>query len=222
MAQLSNHFVEFFKELKKNNEREWFNSNKKSYEQYVKAPFEEIVRLTIEKVQKFDPTIQITPKDAIFRIYRDIRFSKDKTPYKTYVSANISRNGRRSKDLGFFLMINAEEISIGGGAYMLDKDQLKKIRSEITYSGKEFRKIIDDKSFKSMFGELKGEKNKIIPREFKEAYGEEPLIANKQFYYMAEYKDKNIITDKNLVDFIVKHFKQGWAINDFLRRAMED
>jgi len=197
-------------------------SNKKNYEQFVKAPFEEIVGLIIEKVQKFDPAVQITPKDAIFRIYRDIRFSKDKTPYKTHVSANISRNGRRSKDLGFYLMINAEEISIGGGAYMLDKDQLKKVRNEIAYSGKEFRKIIDDKSFRSIFGELKGEKNKIIPGEFKEAYEEEPLIANKQFYYMTEYKDKDIITDKNLVDFIIKHFKQGLAMNDFLRRAMED
>jgi len=95
MSYFTKDFIKFLKGLNKNNEREWFHANKKDYVTHVKDPFKAFVQLIIDKMQKVDPTVVITPKDAIFRINRDIRFSKDKTPYKTNVSAAISAGGRK-------------------------------------------------------------------------------------------------------------------------------
>ncbi|MEL6943413.1 MAG: DUF2461 domain-containing protein, partial [Bacteroidota bacterium] len=104
MKHFTPDFLNFFKDLRANNEREWFHANKKRYEQSVKIPFQAFIADVIEHASIFDPNILITPKDAIFRIYKDTRFSKDKTPYKLHASAVVSRGGRKDlTSIGIYL-----------------------------------------------------------------------------------------------------------------------
>ena len=111
---------DYLKDLSKNNNREWFHANKKAYEKDLKKPFQNLVQQLIDTFQRHDPDIQIQPKEAIFRINRDIRFSKDKTPYKTHVSAIISPKGRKGKEYpGFYFHFEAGRLMMGGGAYFL-------------------------------------------------------------------------------------------------------
>src|SRR5689334_10215404 len=131
-AYFTKEFLDFFNKLEKNNNKEWFDRNKPTYENAVKNPFKKLVEDLIEQIRKHDKDLSTDAKESIFRINRDIRFSKDKTPYKTNVSANISKLGKRSPDHpGFYIQLGADMLMIGGGAYAPDKDQLKKIRDEI-------------------------------------------------------------------------------------------
>jgi len=161
--------------------------NKERYIYSVKIPFELFVQEIIHRIQEEDDTIQITAKEALFRIYRDVRFSKDKSPYKTFASAIISHKGRKDLYLpGFYLEFDDAEIRIYNGAYFLDKNQLYKARKSIQQNLSEFNSLISEKNFKSKFGLTLGDKNKIIPKEFQETYKIQPLIANKEFYYQAK------------------------------------
>lgn len=222
MPYFSNEFIKFFKELDQNNNREWFTKNKKRFEMHVKKPFESFVADCIKEAQKINKDINIEPKDAVFRIYRDIRFSKDKTPYKDHLGAVICPGGRKQhENPGYYVHASAKNLMIGGGAYFLPKDGLYKVRQEITYQPKEFKKIIENKKFKDLYQEIQGEKNKIIPKEFKADAEAQPLIANKQFYFMAELKPK-ILTSDDLIKTVREHFKAGEALNKFLNRALFD
>src|SRR5690606_12857808 len=179
---------------------EWFNENRKTYEQEVKEPIKRFVGEMIARIQKHQPEIKISPSDAIFRINKDIRFSKDKTPYSTHVSANISSQGRKSKEEpGFYFQLSHDKIVIYGGAYMVEPAALQKIRTTIAANPKAFAAVYNDKDFKEKYGTLQGEKNKRIPEELKPAAEKEPLITNKQFYFGAELKAKNI-TEDSLAD----------------------
>lgn len=217
----SNAFLDFFKDLSKHNSTEWFRENKSRYETNVKFPFEQFMGDLLEEVKKFDSTIFQTPKEAILRINRDIRFSADKSPYKLYVAAIVSAAGKQVKEApGWYVQFGADKIAIYGGAYMVDKENLRKIRSEISADLKGFRKLVTEKKFVSHFEEIKGDKNKIIPAEFKADAQIEPLMANKNFYYMVEINPKTIL-EKDLLKTIVNYLKISKPINDFLIRAME-
>ena len=220
MAHFTKDFLKFFQGLAKNNEREWFHANKKDYETHVKNPFKNFVQLIIDKMQAVDPTVVILPKDAIFRINRDIRFAKDKTPYKTNVSAAISAGGRKDHSKpGIYFEMGAEKFGIFSGVYQPDKNQLQNIREGIASQPKEFEKILKDKKFKKIWGEIQGEKNKRIPKEFKEEVETQPLIANKQFYVMAQF-DADKILDPKLDKIIMEHYLAAKPMGDFFYEAI--
>ncbi len=166
-------FVSFFKELSKNNTTAWFNENKKTYERDVKIPFTNFIQHVIEAAAKLDPDIQIEAKEAITRINRDIRFSKDKSPYKLHMSAIISSKGKKDKESpGIYIELSPEHIMIYGGAYMLEKEPLLNVRKYISAHLKEFDKIISEKTFVTLFGSIRGEKNKVLAPEFKMFIGQ--------------------------------------------------
>ncbi len=220
MALLTTQSIKFLRDLKKNNNREWFHENKKRYESDLKKPFHEFVQAVIDGLQKFDPDIQIEPKQAIFRINRDIRFSKDKSPYKTHVGALISAKGRKDKGYpGYYVHLEGGQLMLGGGAYFLDKEPLYALRQKIMTEGKRFEKLLKTKSFKDKFGTLKGDVNKRIPKEFAEAAEAQPLIFNKQFYYMSEHKP-DLALDKAGVKNALAYFKAGKIMNDFFIEAI--
>lgn len=211
----------FFKDLSKNNNREWFHANKKRYEKTVKQPWINFVQELINQLQKTHPEIQIEPKQAIFRINRDIRFSKDKSPYKTHCSAIISKYGRKSKEYpGYYVHLSNGELSIGGGAYFLERGDLSKVRSHIANDPKGFKKAISGKKFVEYFDSVKGEKNKRLPKEFQEAAQVQPLIANKQFYFMANM-DPKLSLKTDFVKNVINHFKAGKVFNEFLIEAIQ-
>lgn len=220
-AYFNQPFIDFFKDLSKHNSTEWFRENKSRYEQHVKFPFEKFMDDLLAEVKKMDASIHQTPKEAILRINRDIRFSNDKSPYKLYVAAIISAAGKQVKEApGWYVQFGADKVAVYGGAYMIDKENLRKVRSEIAADTKGFRKLIKDKKFVELFGEIQGEKNKVIPPEFKSVLADEPLIANKSFYYSAEFSYKEI-TSPDLLKTILKYLKAGKAINDFLIMSMK-
>jgi uncharacterized protein (TIGR02453 family) len=221
MARFTSDFDQFFKDLAKNNNKEWFDSNRKRYETSVKKPFADFVSAAIERIGKVDKEIRIEAKDAIFRINRDIRFSKDKTPYKTSCSAIISPAGRKDHSApGLYFEFGPESMKIFGGAYMPDKEQLFGIRSAIMNDPKGFRKMIDAKPFTALFGEVRGEVNKVLPSEFKAAAKAEPYIANKQFYVMSELPASTVM-DAKLMDIVVAHHKALQPFNAWLAAAMK-
>lgn len=219
MSYFNTSFLKFFKELSKNNTTEWFNENRKTYEKEVKKPFSDFVEEMINRIQKYEPEVQIKPSDAIMRINKDIRFSKDKTPYNTHVAANISAYGKKDKSYpGFYFQLSPEGIMIYGGAYIVENTTLQNIRNHIADNLKGFSTAYNDKVFKANFGKIQGEQNKRIPTEFQAVSEKEPLIANKQFYYSASLKS-DIITSDELPDKLMEYYHAGKKVNDFLKLA---
>ncbi len=222
MAWFTSAYNDFFKDLAKHNDREWFAANKKRYERDVKKPFESFITDMILRMQAVDPNCKIEAKDAIFRIYRDTRFSKDKTPYKTQMSAVVSRGGRKDITLeGIYLELGFKHIRMYGGVYQPDKDQLYRIRQEILYNLSDFEKLLNEKKFKARFGEIRGEKNKRLPPEFAEIQDKQPLIANKQFYYFTEFDPKLLTTD-GLIDAFFEAYGESKEVRNFLHAPLSD
>lgn len=217
MQFFSNEFIDFFNNLEKNNNREWFNLNKEIFNKSVKTPFEEFIEVLLNNIKEDDESITLTPKDSIFRIYKDVRFSKDKLPYKTFVSAVISDGGRKDFTTpGIYIELSNNGVKFYGGAHFLEKEQLQNIREFIGDNLAEFHSLINDKEFKKNFGSLRGEQNKRIPKEFSDLVKIEPLIANKQFYF---YKplDVKVLTSKNLLAKVMELYNIGKKINQFLK-----
>lgn len=221
MAIFTPDFAAFFKELAKNNEREWFHAQKKRYQQSVKAPFEELVEQLIEQIRTQDPSLQISAKDAILRINRDIRFSADKSPYNTYVTAFISQGGRKDKSIpGFFIRLSPEMLGIMVGCYGPDKDQLERIRTAIMAQAGKWKKIVEAATFKERFGEVRGEQHKRVPAPFKEHLDDLPVLANKQFYALTELPPQKI-TGERLVEELMVYWQAARPFNAFLLSAIK-
>lgn len=221
MAYFTKDFLKFFEELTDNNNREWFTNNKELYEKKVRKPFEELVFELITRLSFDDPLLMLEPKDAIFRIYRDIRFSKDKTPYKIHASAAINRGGRKAwNEPGVYFEMNHEGIGIYGGLYFPSNENIKRIRKYIATHLREFEKIITSKNFKAKFdGQILGEKSKRLPKELEEAALKQPVIYNKQFYFGCELP-KSYILKEELPDILIDYFAAGKPFNDFLRASI--
>lgn len=176
----------------------------------------------IHNIHDDDKSMNLTPKEAIFRIYKDVRFSKDKLPYKTTTSAIISTGGRKDFTTpGTYVEMDFNGIRFYGGAYFLEKNQLQNLREYIAVNLKQFQKLLNEKNFKSKFGGIQGEQHKRIPKEFKEIAEQEPLIMNKQFYFVAELGPKTI-TSPTLINTLMKLYSIGKPINKFLVKGINN
>ncbi len=219
MAYFENDFINFFKELEKNNDRDWFKANKPRYEKVVKQPFEAFIGDLINTIAKEDKSLIIAPKECIFRIYRDVRFSKNKDPYKLNTSAIICPKGRKGKDYpGIYVDLNHQHFRFYSGCYFPSKEALADIRYEIAAKPKDFRKLISSKKFMDLFGEVLGDKNKILPKDLKEPANTEPLIFNKAFYFFHQ-DDPKALLQEDLMDKCLSYFKVAKPVNDWLIRA---
>lgn len=219
MAWFEKEFIAFFKELEINNHKEWFQKNKTRYEQFVKEPFSDFVTEMISRIRKDDPSVGILAKEAMFRINRDIRFSNDKTPYKTNVSAVISSAGRKDLSVpGAYFEFSAQGVQYYGGAHHVEKDQLENVRRAIQRDPEKFTSIVKNKKFINTFAEVKGEKYKRLPRELDALAEKVPLIFNKNFYYGAKF-DIDILLADNLADEIFSLYKTGKDFNMFFKEA---
>lgn len=220
MVYFTREYQKFFEELSRNNSKAWFDSNRKRYEEHVKQPFAAFVEVVINLIREDDPEIEITSKDAIFRINRDIRFSKQKDPYKTHMAANVSKEGRRSKEWpGFYFQFAADRVTLGGGSYMVEPSALYQIRKAIIRDLPSFKKLVTARTFKSKYGSLLGERNRIVPSEFKHWVAKEPLVANKQFYFMSNL-DPSVLFGQNLSNRVMNYYQASKDVNAFLKRAM--
>lgn len=221
MAYFTSAYNQFFKDLAANNNKNWFDENRNRYHKDVKEPFEIFMATLIEAVKEYEPALDMKPGDAIFRINRDIRFSKDKTPYKLNRSALISKYGR--KEAGhpsLYVELGPERVYIAGGTYEPDKNQLEKVRKAIASDVKGWRKAIEDKDFVKYFGKVQGEENKrLSDAEMTKAAEKEPMLYKKQFYYQSVLDPEMVVKD-NLVQEIMKRYKAAQPVHLFLEMAL--
>jgi len=215
--------IKFLKDLKKNNNKEWFDANRKMYEA-AKKDFENLVQTVIEIYCKKDNELtSLKAKDCMFRINRDIRFSKDKSPYKTNFGASINKGGRKSILAGYYFHCEPSESFVGGGLWMPMPEELKKIRQEIDYCFEEFKKIINNKKFKTFYGELyKGEDMTLSrpPKGYDENNPAIGFIKLKSFIAMQQLNEADL-TDKNLAKKITGAFEVLQPMVKFINRALE-
>ena len=219
---ITKNYTAFLRELRKNNQTTWFHANKKRYEQDVKAPFIAILEVLISELRKWDARILPDPKKTLFRINRDIRFSKDKSPYHTIMKAGLSPNGKKSIYPGYYLGIDAESIHVGGGLFMLRAPELKKVREHIAGSPTALTDIVTAYDFTANFGKLKGEKAKRLDKKLLEAAKQTELIYHKQFYAMAEFPLEPFYGSEKLVTEVLEHFRAVHPLNEYLNGAFEE
>jgi uncharacterized protein (TIGR02453 family) len=216
MAWFTPDFNRFFKELAANNNKDWFDANRERYLTSVKQPFEVFVAEVIARVAKLDPQVRIEPKEAIFRINRDVRFSRDKAPYKLIRSAIVSPAGRKDHGIpGIYFQLGPEATEFYGGAYMPDRDEVHRIRARIAKDLRKFKSLREAPAFVKHVGSIQGEVNKVLPAEFKAAAAKEPLLFNKQFYYGAQLPARTVI-DPKLADILIEHYVAMRPMNRFL------
>lgn len=212
--------LQFLSKLEKNNNRDWFNENKNLYLE-AQADVIDFVENLIQEIGKFDEDIlKLDAKKSLFRIYRDTRFSKDKSPYKNNFGASLGI-GKGSQKAGYYVHIQPGKSFLGCGVYQPESNTLKKIRTEISRNGAEFLQIINDKNFKNTFGELSREDQlKKIPQDFEK----EDLMADylklKSFVVLKNITDTEIL-DKNAVENLGSYLKSAKEFNAFLNRAVE-
>jgi uncharacterized protein (TIGR02453 family) len=214
--------LKFLKELKKNNNKPWFDENRKQYE-LAKADFYLVVDKLIEGIAKFDEPIgALKAKDCAFRINRDVRFSKDKSPYKTNMGASITQGGKKINGAGYYFHCEPGQSFAAGGFYMPEAPQLAKIRQEIDYSFDEWKNIVENKTFKKYFTEgVEGiETLSRPPKGYDENNPAIKFLKMKGFIISRSFTDTEI-QDKNSIKEITKTFEAMKPIIDFLNKAVE-
>lgn len=213
--------LNFLKKLSENNNREWFNTHKPEYE----AARENVLQFTgelIVGISKIDPTVpaDLNPKDCVMRIYRDIRFSKDKTPFKTNFGIAISSNGKNFKGPGYYVHIQPGNTFIAGGSWFPETEVLKAIRQEIDYNGSEFREILANPSFKKVFGDLDREGAlKTTPKGYAADHEDIEYLKLKSFTVTCKVPDKDL-TQKQATEIISLNFEKLFPLMSFLRNAI--
>jgi uncharacterized protein (TIGR02453 family) len=212
--------LDFLKALKRHNNRNWFNEHKTLYED-AKRDFEIFISELIQKIAEFDRAVEgLQVKDCVFRLYRDIRFSKDKTPYKYHFGAVVGEGGRKSDLASYYFHIEPGGNSLlAGGKWMPSNEHLLAIRNGIFANLEEFKRIINDKEFKKKFGKLSDEKLSSAPRGFPKDHPDIELIKFKSYTIYTPLSDEQVLS-KSLLDHSAKVFKVMVPFNTFLNKCM--
>ncbi len=192
--------ISFLKELKLNNNRDWFNENKQRFNS-IQCEVKEFANEVNESLKKSDDIEKL----KIFRIYRDLRFSKDKTPYKKNIGMAFHRAKPELRG-GYYLEISADESFIAVGFWNPNKEDLLRIRKEIEVDGHEFKSVINHNKIKDVWGEIKGQEVKTSPKGFNADHRHVDLIKKKQFIFIKKLKDEEILDEnfrKNLVNYFI-------------------
>jgi uncharacterized protein (TIGR02453 family) len=218
---IQRHTFDFLKELVENNNREWFQANKERYE----MARENVIDFTAELLillKKIDPGINesLEAKKCVMRIYRDIRFSKNKTPYKNNFGVSIPAKGLKLGGAEYYLHISPGNSFIAGGYWMPETAHLKAIRQEIDYNGNDLKKIIDDTGFINLFGEFrKQEQLKNVPREYSVDNENIELLKLKSFVAFHPLKDEELLK-KGAAKEIASVSSRIYPLNVFLNNAV--
>jgi uncharacterized protein (TIGR02453 family) len=216
-----NEVIEFLSELENNNNREWFNAHKARYEG-CRQKMLFVTELLINEIRKFDSNIPaMDPKDCLFRIYRDVRFSHDKRPYKTHFGSYIARGGRKSTRAGYYFHIEPGESFLGGGIYKPESHILKALRNAIYEAPESFLEIIDNVNFKKLFPTMEGEKLKTNPKGFEDDFRYMELLKHKSFFFSTNIPTENLLNG-NFAEIAVESFKVLTPANKFLNEALDN
>lgn len=210
----------FLNELKSNNDKEWFDANKNRYET-VRENLLENVGVLIKEIGSFDSDIfWLEPNQCVFRINRDVRFSANKNPYKTNLSAGFSKGGKKSGNAFYYMEIAPENSSLNGGIWMPEASVAKKIRQAIYDDSNEFVKIITDKKFVTEFGEFdQAEKLKNVPRGFDKDFAHAELLKLKSFTVTKTFKDSDF-ANEDFIKTAKNTFEKMFPLVQFLNKAV--
>lgn len=220
--------LKFLKSLSdsKNNNKLWFDKHREVYDLFLKQPMRDLIdNLSIE-IYKIDPDIVVNYK-SIFRINRDIRFSKIKTPYKTYYSAAFTFNRVKSAELPhFYFQFDSKEFLFAGGQYSMDSNYLKKIRKAVFNDFKTYKSIIANKAFAKAYGDVRGESLTKLPKGYDnvDIVKADPLLIKslklKQFYVYQTYPS-NVLLDEGLIDIILNNIELTYDFTKFIDNAIK-
>ena len=213
--------LQFYSDLSLNNYKEWFHANRPRYD-IAKADYLQLATTLLEEMQKVDPTLaNLQPKQCIFRINRDIRFSKDKTPYKSHLGIGLSNNKNMSENAGYYLHIDPMGSFLAGGIHMPPSDTMKKIRKEIATFHEDLEAIFDHPEFKSRFNGFDTDERLKLKRPPQGYSADDKAIEFLKYksFTVSKPFDISLVTDPKGVNFVLEHFKILKPLNDFLNRS---
>ena len=212
--------IAFLRALARNNNREWFNDNKKTYQESLEQ-FREFAARLLEGMVMFDPSLgSVVPKDTIFRIYKDVRFSKDKSPYKTHFGCWMTKGGRKSTDAGYYFHLEPDNSFMAAGVWMPPKEQLHLIRQEIVFNPDSYLKVINDPVIRK--GYERGGKEDMLkkgPLGFPKDFEHMEEIKYKHYIFSKYYQDDEILME-NFPQKVVGDYQGLYPLVDYLNHAM--
>ncbi len=212
--------VKFLRDLAANNDREWFQANKNVFDA-AQDNVTAFAGYLIGEAGKFDDDVAaVDPKTCVFRIYRDVRFSKDKSPYKVNLGAYISPGGRKSMQPGYYFHLEPGASFVAGGKHIPDGPELLKIRTAIANNTDDFLKIVEKKSFREMFGELHGDRLKSAPKGFDPEHKAVEYLKLKEFMAFTELKDDGSLTSADFPKQLIAMMKEMYPLVTFMRKAL--
>ncbi len=219
---VSKKILQFLNDIKKNNNREWFHANKNSYEEY-KTAYSQLIQEFLDEMIPLDDSLrQLEVKDCSFRIARDIRFSKDKTPYKTHLGIWLSGGTKNTNLPGYYIHIEEGKSFIAAGVWWPDNIDLKKIRKEIAYFYEDLEEIVNDKNFVKEFKSLDIDENnslKTAPKDFDKNHPAIKYLRLKSFT-ASQNIDNQLLKDKDFVKKVAEKLIVLKPLNEFLTRAL--
>jgi uncharacterized protein (TIGR02453 family) len=213
----------FLADLRQNNSKAWFDEHRDIYDEHVKEPMLAFVRDAGVEFQKFAPKIIADPRinGSIYRIYRDVRFSRNKLPYKTHVAAIFwPEGGAKHGSACYYIHLEPEKVMIGGGLYMPESAVLQNVREALAEHHDKFRKLLRASAFKKAFGEMYGESLKRPPRGFDKEHPAIELIKQKQFLASVDRKTDGVVYSRKILTETMRLFKALTPFNEFLNSAI--
>ncbi len=212
--------LQFFEDLEQNNNREWFQPRKEQFEHLVRTPMLELVSAVNDGLAKFAPEHITDPKKAVFRIYRDTRFSPNKTPYKNHIAASFHRRGlEKVGAAGFYFSVNHKVVELGGGIYHPPPDTLFAVRTHIAATYPELRELAASRRLKKLMGELKGEELARAPKGFDSDHPALDLVKKKDWVFFSELEPTLAISPK-LLENILTRFELLAPVLAYLNRPL--
>ena len=217
---LSGDALVFLRALKRNNRREWFKPRKEKYEQLVRTPMIGLIERLATDLQGFAPDLVASPRVSLYRIYRDTRFSENKTPYKTHAAAVFPcRSLPKHQGAGLYFHVSPEEVWIGGGMYAPDTSQIQAVREHIAANVRRLRTIVESPSFRRAVGRLEGERLQRVPRGFVKDHEAAEYLRFRQFLAGAEFPPA-FATTPRFYATVVKVFREVSPLIRFLNEPL--
>ena len=212
--------LKFLRALKRNNRREWFNAHRDEYERSVRAPMIAVVEQLANDFRSFAPELVANPKASMYRIYRDTRFSEDKTPYKTHVAAVFPTRGLpKHEGAGLYFHVSPSEVWIGGGMYAPPTPQLHAVREHIAANTKRFRAIVESPRFRRAVGKLEGERLQRVPRGFSRDHPAAEYLKFRNFLAGCEFPPE-FATGPSFYRTLLNVFRQVAPLSRFLNEPL--
>ncbi|MCB0992075.1 MAG: DUF2461 domain-containing protein [Acidimicrobiales bacterium] len=221
MAFFTDQSAAWLKGLSANNNKAWFDAHRKEYEQHFKKPYQALAAALVEQVAELEPEYQIPAKYATYRINRDVRFAKDKTPYKTELGITVGRSARHDWAWpAYTCRIGLAGVWVAGGMYQPSTELRDHLRRYVGEHSARLRDLMNAEPYRSTFGDLQGEAHKRAPAELKDLAAAEPLVLNKQWVFWRSFDDPSLFTSETLDQFILDQWEIARPVQEFLKDAV--